>query len=194
MRILRAAGNRVMPWKNGGGTTTEIAVSPDGSGLEDFDWRISTARVETDGPFSLFPGVDRTLAILDGAGMVLAIEGREPVRLDAKAPPFFFPADLPTEASLTDGAITDLNVMTRRGLMAHSVERRTDSLPFDIEAAHATVLFCSRDTVRIKVPEEIELQPGDALLLEGEGKMIRAVLGNRAALFVIRIRAENQNG
>lgn len=194
MRILRAAGNRVMPWKNGGGTTTEIAVSPEGAGLEDFDWRISTARVETDGPFSLFPGVDRTLAILDAAGMVLAIEGREPVRLDAKAPPFFFPADLPTEASLTDGAITDLNVMTRRGRMTHSVERRTDSLPFDIEPAHATVLFCSRDTVRIKVPEEIELQPGDALLLGGEGKTIRAAFGNRALLFVIRIRAENQNG
>ncbi|TIV75088.1 MAG: HutD family protein, partial [Mesorhizobium sp.] len=25
MRILRAADYRVMPWKNGGGTTTEIA-------------------------------------------------------------------------------------------------------------------------------------------------------------------------
>ncbi|TIV74879.1 MAG: HutD family protein, partial [Mesorhizobium sp.] len=32
MRILRAADYRVMPWKNGGGTTTEIAVSPDGAG------------------------------------------------------------------------------------------------------------------------------------------------------------------
>ncbi|WP_431460998.1 HutD family protein, partial [Klebsiella pneumoniae] len=33
MRILRAADYRSMPWKNGGGVTTEIAVSPAGAGL-----------------------------------------------------------------------------------------------------------------------------------------------------------------
>ena len=61
MRILRAPDYRVMPWKNGGGTTTEVAVSPEGAGLDHFDWRISMARVEQDGPFSTFPGIDRTL-------------------------------------------------------------------------------------------------------------------------------------
>ena len=50
-----------MPWKNGGGETAEIAVSPPGAALDDFDWRLSMARVETDGPFSAFPGIDRTL-------------------------------------------------------------------------------------------------------------------------------------
>ena len=68
MLILRAAGYRVMPWKNGGGTTTEVAVSPDHAGLEDFDWRISMARVETSGPFSSFAGIDCTLSVLEGEG------------------------------------------------------------------------------------------------------------------------------
>ena len=39
MRILRGADYKRMPWKNGGGETVEIAVSPEGAALSDFDWR-----------------------------------------------------------------------------------------------------------------------------------------------------------
>eukprot|EP01042_Synura_sphagnicola_P007286 gene7286-9332_t len=45
MRIIRATDCLVMPWKNGGGTTTEMAVAPEGASLNDFDWRISMAHV-----------------------------------------------------------------------------------------------------------------------------------------------------
>ena len=74
-------------------------------------WRASRA----DGPFSLFPGVDRTLAILEGEGLLLDIAGRAPVELTGASAPLSFPADAPTTASLIAGPITDLNVMTRRG-------------------------------------------------------------------------------
>ncbi|MDP1908248.1 MAG: HutD family protein, partial [Hyphomicrobium sp.] len=43
MRILRAKDYRRMPWKNGGGETTEIAISPEGAALDSFDWRVSMA-------------------------------------------------------------------------------------------------------------------------------------------------------
>jgi environmental stress-induced protein Ves len=58
MRILRAENYRRMQWKNGGGETAEIAVSPDSAGLDDFDWRISMATGQASGgPFSMpFPG------------------------------------------------------------------------------------------------------------------------------------------
>jgi environmental stress-induced protein Ves len=59
-----------MPWKNGGGQTTEIAVSA-GASLADFDWRVSIAEINADGPFSAFAGVDRTLVLLSGAGVRL---------------------------------------------------------------------------------------------------------------------------
>ena len=75
MRILRAENYRRMKWKNGGGETAEIALFPDGAGLGIFDWRISMARVESGGPFSTFPGVDRTLSILEGEGIVLESRG-----------------------------------------------------------------------------------------------------------------------
>ena len=71
MRLIRSKSYRRMPWKNGGGETTEIAVSPQNASLEAFDWRVSMARVESDGPFSAFPGIDRTLAVLEGQGIEL---------------------------------------------------------------------------------------------------------------------------
>ena len=59
------------PWKNGGGTTQEIACWPPGAGLESFSWRISIARIARSGPFSAFPGIDRVITLLDGAGVRL---------------------------------------------------------------------------------------------------------------------------
>ncbi len=58
-----AAGRVERPWKNGGGMTADVAASPPGAGMDGFDWRVSIARVEADGPFSVFPGVDRTMAL-----------------------------------------------------------------------------------------------------------------------------------
>jgi environmental stress-induced protein Ves len=76
MKRLRAADRTPRPWKNGGGQTTDVAVFPDGAGLDDFDWRVSIARVDGDGPFSIFPGVDRPLdAVAVGAGEVAAMAG-----------------------------------------------------------------------------------------------------------------------
>ena len=50
MKILRSNDYRRMPWKNGGGETVEIAVSPERAPLSDFDWRISMATA-TSPPF-----------------------------------------------------------------------------------------------------------------------------------------------
>lgn len=122
MKILRAADHKRMPWKNGGGETVEIAVFPEGAGLSDFDWRISMARVDGDGPFSEFAGIERTLAILEGAGIILDVDG-DIRRLTIDSAPHSFPADRPTSARLIDGTVIDFNVMSRRGKVAHEVRR-----------------------------------------------------------------------
>lgn len=111
-----------MPWKNGGGETAEIAVSPAAATLDDLDWRLSMARVTSDGPFSTFASVDRTLTILEGGGLRLTVGGETHV-LTRESPPLAFPADVATDSRLLAGPVTDLNVMTRRGRFAHSVER-----------------------------------------------------------------------
>lgn len=105
------------PWKNGAGLTREIAIGPRGAGNADFDWRISLAEVAGDAPFSAFPGIDRCITLLRGAGMRLAsIDGSVDHRLDQELAPFHFSGDLALNASLLHGGCSDFNVMTRRGV------------------------------------------------------------------------------
>src|SRR4029077_9426905 len=86
-RIIRAGDCKTTPWKNGGGSTTEIATGPAGASLEAFDWRVSMARVTSDGPFSDFASVDRTLAVVKGNGLVLTTGENAPVTLSSGADP-----------------------------------------------------------------------------------------------------------
>jgi hypothetical protein len=123
MRILRAAAHRRMPWKNGGGETAQIAIFPPDAPLDAFDWRLSMAVVATDGAFSTFAGVDRTLAVLDGAGLKLTLGSGQAHVLTRANQPLAFPADVPAESTLLGGSVTDLNVMTRRDRFRHTVER-----------------------------------------------------------------------
>ncbi|PBC09123.1 HutD family protein [Mesorhizobium sp. WSM3859] len=188
MRILRAARYRVMPWKNGGGTTTEIAVSPDGAGLDDFDWRVSMARVETGGPFSSFTGIDRTLSVLEGEGVVLDIAGRAPVRLTKASAPLAFAGDLPTSAALISGPITDLNVMTRRGRMAHRVERRPLSGEIRISPrADRTLVLAVNAGFRLLTDDAPSLGPLDTLILERDSPELRFQPKGQGLLFVIEL-------
>jgi environmental stress-induced protein Ves len=131
VRIIRAGDCKATPWKNGGGSTTEIAIGPAGDSLEAFDWRVSMARVASHGPFSDFAGVDRTLAVVKGNGLVLTTGENAPVTLSSGADPVSFPGDTPTSARLTAGEIADLNVMTRRGRFRHRLLRIARSVSCD---------------------------------------------------------------
>ncbi|QND48763.1 HutD family protein [Rhizobium lusitanum] len=182
--ILRHDSYKRMPWKNGGGETVEIAVSPEGAGLADFDWRVSMATVATDGPFSVFSSIDRTLSILEGAGMTLFIEGREPVLLTQESTPLPFAADAPTSATLVDGAITDLNVMTRRGRLSHSVRRvRVDGSDELALGSETALVLCHRGHLDIG---DRTLLAGDCLLVEEAAGTQHSISG-MAQLFVIEL-------
>ena len=194
MHILRATDYRVMPWKNGGGTTTEIAVSPEGAALDDFDWRVSMARVERDGPFSAFPGIDRTLSILEGEGMILNVSDRIPFELTKASEPLPFPADVPTRANLIAGPIVALNVMSRRARMVHSVERMTIAGTVELAIAAETMLvFCHRGRVRADGPEAVVLDALDALRIDRGSPVLRLSADDRATVFVILINAASGN-
>ncbi|MFE3143317.1 HutD family protein [Streptomyces scopuliridis] len=131
LRILRAAGRAAVPWKNGGGVTREIASWPEGAGTADFDWRISLADVAADGPFSTFPGVDRTLTMVEGAGMDLTVGGRR-VLVDERCVPADFPGDLPTHCLLLAGPVVNFNVMWHRERVSASVAVVRGCLPVPV--------------------------------------------------------------
>lgn len=114
MRVVRAADHRRMRWKNGLGETIEFAIAPHGATLDDFDWRLSRAGVDRSGPFSLFPGCDRTLCVIDGGPLALHVEGQPRVTLDADSAPYSFAADVPAYGTVTGAPVNDLNLIWRR--------------------------------------------------------------------------------
>lgn len=162
MRILRAKDRVATPWKNGGGTTSEVIAFPPGAGFDDFGWRVSIARVETSGPFSKFSGIHRHLAMLKGC-VRLKIAGRETLELSPETQPVNFPGDVPTEAEMIDGAATDLNVMTRHGQFSATMLRRTVSAQIRT-SAETTLLFPLSDTAVRADNRQHALSLGDAIL------------------------------
>ena len=158
----------------------QLGVVPDQAGLAGFDWRVSMATVATDGPFSIFPGIDRTLVILDGNGMVLDIEGSAPVLLTVASDPLAFPADIPVGARLQDGAITDLNVMTRRGGLAHTLSRiELDGSSSMGLPAPTCLLLCHSGALSFRRGDETgALAAGDALLIENAAGAELEIDGN----------------
>jgi hypothetical protein len=171
LKIIRAGSCRTTPWKNGGGSTTEIVAEPPGATLDDFDWRISMARVAADGPFSEFAGIDRTLAVIDGKGLMLTIGGNAPIRLERGSDPICFAGDIPTSARLTAGEITDLNVMTRRSRFSHRLRLIGQSASCEYGGKEiAVVLSLKGSTTLASDRYAATLNYGDAAILSGARK------------------------
>jgi environmental stress-induced protein Ves len=120
-RIIRAADCPEVPWKNGGGTTREIAVFPPGAGMDDFAWRLSMAKVDQPGPFSTFSGVDRTLAVI--AGTLLLTGPAMNILLTEESPPCPFDGSAAIQGEPLAGPVLDLNAMVRRGHYACTMRR-----------------------------------------------------------------------
>lgn len=118
---IRAGDCPERPWKNGGGTTQEIAVYPPEAGMDDFVWRLSLARVDAAGPFSAFPDVDRVLAALEGE-VHLAGPGID-IRLSPESAPFAFDGGAPVLGTPLGGPMRDCNAMARRERCRLSLER-----------------------------------------------------------------------
>ncbi len=165
-----------MPWANGGGTTAEVAIFPPGAsiGARDFDWRISMARVEADGPFSALPGFDRILTLMAGPGVTLEAEQRRFV-LDHAYAKAAFPGDWAVEARLHGGPIDDLNVMTRRGRCWATVDIVSVGGTARVERRGTLVLVGLDGAVSV---EGLPLGPRDALLAPEGGGGWLSLAGN----------------
>lgn len=123
VRVLNPSDYQEMRWKNGQGTTTELAVFREENTSESppvpFEWRVSIAQVPTDGPFSRFEGIDRVILVLEGPGMrLIHEEGSHEEGTQARLyplEPYAFSGDWTTMGFLEGGPVVDFNVMTRRG-------------------------------------------------------------------------------
>ena len=192
MRILRSADYRRMPWKNGGGETREIAVWPTSASLDALDWRISLATVASDGAFSTFAGVTRTLCVIQGSGIQLCVDDEPARQLQTNSEPCTFDGEVPTRASLIAGPIVDLNVMTRRGRFRHRVARRTILGSRELlTTASATLIFCQEGKlVCTAASGSEELQTEDGVFIDDTRQAIRLHATRPAQALVIELYRE----
>ena len=188
-----------MPWKNGCGSTTELAIFPQGASLDDFVWRLSMASVGTSGPFSNFAQIDRSLAILSGAGLILHSDSEQSasisVTLTQQSLPYRFSGETPINAELSVGPVLDLNLMTRRDVCQHFMQRLTSGEHFVAATdAQQILLYCAVGNAMIQLVGE--LQAGDLMLFEEEhehaGIKFQVKVEQGAVLSLMRISFLNQ--
>lgn len=174
MQWLKADQYKIMPWKNGGGTTREILLTRDEQG--EMQWRLSIATIGQSGPFSSFPDIDRTIALLDGDEVTLNIAEETSIVLNGSSQPFAFAGEAAVDAVLKGGETTDLNIMTRRSSWKHQMVRmditQTEEFlkdcehmfivcndDFRIECNHQTETVSRFDTILIEEGDVLKLQP-----------------------------------
>ncbi|RDU97031.1 HutD/Ves family protein [Trinickia dinghuensis] len=200
-RIVRASALTATPWKNGGGVTREIAAYPVGASLDTFVWRVSVADVERAGPFSKFPGIDRTLVLLAGAGMHLSEAHGVTHALMEPLSVARFDGEAALDAQLVDGATRDFNVMVRRERASATVQVWQGAGTHTLDADVALV-FCARASLDVRVDVKSKgigqghatvppakaaatLAEMDTLVLDAPRSLVCEVTGDGAALAVL---------
>ena len=138
LEIIPTQNFKQIPWKNGQGTTIELAINEEGT-VNDFDWRLSIATVKNDGPFSDFSGYTRNLVLIAGNGLSLEHSPTRVDRLDELLQFSTFDGGYETKAALINGPITDFNLMTRSNRFDARLE--TYRKPSQIKLEKALISF-----------------------------------------------------
>lgn len=184
MRHLRPWDYKMMPWKNGQGTTMELAIEPPDASLAGapFLWRLSIADVRASGPFSRYPGYERRIMLIEGNGMTIDAGINGVVELERHCP-VHFSGDWQVSGRLKDGPVRDLNLFFDRKRAAGTLEAVHLSARRDIAA--------DGDTVAIHVLQGWVkgYAAGDTLILAGDETMTLEPSPSGAVCAVARIAA-----
>jgi environmental stress-induced protein Ves len=186
MKLIAYESLTATPWKNGGGITRELACYPVGASMHDFIWRVSIADVNSSGPFSNFPEIDRVITLLDGDGMQLRFENGKQHTLVEKLHPFIFRGEDKVDAQLAGSPSRDFNLMTRRNVAYGKVEVRRTAGVID-QGLSTLLLFCVCGQWQISTAEH-SLQQGDTLIIDApECDTIVTPQNTDSALLCVRI-------
>ncbi len=169
VEIQRAVERTPQPWKNGLGVQYEIVC--DGSLPDDWTWRLSTADITQDVPFSVFPGVNREFCVADGNGVVLTINGVEhrcgPGSITK------FRGDDEVHATLIDGPMKALNLMVRDGAVEKHLQAVHPGGSIDLSNSNAVVAII-----------------GSAKLEQNRGEVVLETLDSQVVLNSEKIAGE----
>jgi environmental stress-induced protein Ves len=205
LEVRPAASRTVTPWKNGQGSTAELAKHPPEAdlGRADFLWRVSIATIKESGPFSSFPGYDRHIALLSGEPPVLVHEEGDRLTRFALEPlqPHLFSGDWTTRCELPGGPCRDFNVIAHRG----ATLARVEPVVSEVAVTRRRLLSCDWHLLYVEAGSmrvtqgaaAQDLTAGDVLMMTRqihEGEMPAAIelqpdASGRAAGFLVSIKS-----
>lgn len=183
VQLLKRSQYRIMPWKNGLGSTAQIDISPEGATFsgDEFLWRVSAATVGASSPFSNFHGCDRLLIVWKGEGLFLNDQFLPPLV------PLDFSGDTPIMCRLVRGEVLDLGIIYRRGQVAASMTVQTLAAGKSeklILGSGSSYLFCAEGSFMV-LGNRVEV--GDTLRVQGGGEMeVTSTVG--AQYFLIHLQ------
>jgi len=184
-RVIPAADYRRERWRNGLGWTREILRLP-----EQGDWqlRLSIAEIEKDAAFSSFPGIERELVLLHGAGLRLRFADGRCVTLLPPYQRLRFAGEEELAGELVDGATRDFNLMWRRADLHAELRQRplAGSIEISCEPQTAWAIHLLTGHVTFEDAALPAMQAGDTAWL-GAGEQRRYMLHGSGELLAIRI-------
>jgi environmental stress-induced protein Ves len=191
---LTSQNYREMPWKNGGGSTTELAIYPETASInQPFLWRMSLAQLKESGPFSSFPGYDRSIVQLSGKPMTLKHEGQPDKKLDLLVP-YPFDGQWQTESVLSSQA-EDFNLMTLATAFEAKLDRYDLALDQKLkkESQDHNMIWIFDGEVEWKTSDERKiLNTGDTLIMEMARGLIYTLeaKSEQAIVFVAKLKVK----
>lgn len=185
--IIRLDAVEPQRWFNGAGWTREITRSGD---AQDWDWRLSVADVEADGPFSSLPGIEREIFLLQGEGMQFDFEDGEAFALTPETPRLRFDGGRGLQSRLIDGSTRDFNLMWRRGEVDAELWVRPlvgTSVIF-VEPDETWAFHLASGEARLDDAMDAPLSAGDTALLTTRDKRASLRVEAAGVALVMRLR------
>ena len=183
-RVLHPPYRR-LPWKNGLGSTLEIATDAAEAGAP-WTWRLSFAEVPTRAPFSIFAGIDRHIAVLEGDGLLLE-RGAQRIDAPRDGAAFSFAGEDAIVGEPIGSGVRDANLMLDRRRWTGSLEilrigaKRTIGIDSDVVLIH---LRGSAKSAEVRIGDESARLEADSTLVCGGTVSVTA---EGATLVVARI-------
>lgn len=185
-QIIRKSNFIPMPWKNGQGLTTQITIFPKDSKLEnnDFLYRFSSAPIDKDGEFSLFPGKRRLLTPIKGAGF--SINSRVFEKFEIAD----FAGEEKVKCSLLKGPVVDFGVIfdaQKVKAQARILELKAN-MTFSIETS--SEYFVTVLDGALQVDEQNSISELETLHFQNESQCVLMPI-KKATLFYLKLEFQS---
>ena len=184
INIITPEQFKTIPWKNGKGQTTELAINENGC-INNFDWRLSIASVIEDGPFSDFSGYVRNLILLEGDGIELNHDNEQFDLLDKPLSISTFNGSSNTFGKLINDPIKDFNLMTKKEKFDVEVMTTTGLQEYKINKADLSFVYSHQSYINLKTESEDMILPTGYLAKVND---FSELLVNGANLIVITLK------